>query len=483
MTPIDIIIIVVYFLLIMGIGIFAGGGQKSLRDYFLGGRSVPWWAAMASGVATIVSAVSYLGAPGVAYAGDFTLHQYRLGLPFVALILCGVMIPRFYKQQHFSIYQYLEERFDLRTRLFCSAVFVILKTCYLAVVIFAPALIMQKMFGVPVLAVVCLVGLTTTLYTMIGGIKAVIWTDTIQLILLVGGLVVLFLVALGKIDGGLGAVLAVGEQHDKFRFFNPSWSLEERYTVLGGVVGGTIYMLTQYGTDQSELQRFLTTRTLREANISVLGTLLLTFAFGLFTFFIGTTIFVYYTQHPPADGLIASSNDVMPAFILNELPPGLRGLLVAGVLSAAMSTISAVINSVTTVTVADFYNRFSAQQSSMRRARVISVVIGVLGTTMAAFAGKMGNILELTIQLSTLFGAPLIGVFLLGMLVPRVKSGGAFYGLLMGFLASLVLTWTTKWSFLWVGAFAAAMPFLVGVASLLVSRHPRVTRSDEDAKS
>lgn len=461
MSPIDLLIIAGYFGIIIGLGCLSGRGQRSLRDYFLGGRSVPWWAATASGVATIVSAVSYLGAPGVAYAGDFTLHQYRLGLPLVALVLCAVMIPRFYQRQHFSIYQFLEERFDLRTRLAASVVFVLLKSCYLAVVIYAPALIMHRMFGWPALGVVVLVGMLTTAYTVVGGIKAVIWTDTLQLVVLMGGLFVVFSMALARIDGGMAAVWEVGNAHDKFRFFNFSWSLEERYTVLGGLIGGSIYLLTQYGTDQAELQRFLTTRTQRQANVALLSTLAITFAFGLFVFLIGTAIFVFYQQRPRLEGPIAS-NDVMPTFILNELPSGLRGLLIAGVLSAAMSTISAVINSVTTVLVADFHNRFSAQEATLRQAKWISLGVGVVGTFLAGFAGQLGNILELTIQLSTLFGGPLVGVFLLGMLVPGARSGPAFWGLISGFTLSLTLTWMTAWSFLWVGTFSAAVPMVIG---------------------
>ena len=461
MTSLDLTIIVGYFLIVVGLGCFAGRGQRSLRDYFLGGQSVPWWAAMASGIATIVSAVSYLGAPGVSYHGDYTLHQYRLGLPVVALVLCGIMIPRFYRRQHFSIYQYLEERFDLRTRLAASGVFIVLKLCYLAVVIYAPALVMEKMFGWPTMVVMLFVGCLTTVYTVIGGIKGVIWTDTLQLLVLMGGLVVVFLVALAGIDGGLATVWSVGQSEDKFRFLNPSWSLTERYTVIGGLVGGSVYMLAQYGTDQAELQRFLTTRSRAQANVALLGTLAVTFAFGLFVFLIGTTIWVFYRQHAPGAEPIAS-NEVMPIFILNELPSGIRGLLVAGVLSAAMSTISTVINSLTTVAVADFHNRFARTEATLRQARGLSLIVGVTGMILALFASRLGNILELTIQLSTLFGGPLVGTFLAGMLFARTSAAGAFWGLVAGFVLSMTLTWSTSWSFLWVGAFAVTPPFVLG---------------------
>jgi Na+/proline symporter len=201
MSITDYITIVVYFAG-LAIASFCFRGQGSLRDYFLGGGNVPWWAAMFSGIATIVSAVSYLGGPGVAFHGDFTIHQYRLGLPFAIAILCLVMLPLFFNKQRYSIYSYLEERFDLKTRLLASGLFIVLKVCYLGLAIYAPTLLVRQMFDAPTWQVILLVGGVTTIYTVVGGIKAVIWTDTVQLLILLIGLVVVGVVAVARIDGG-----------------------------------------------------------------------------------------------------------------------------------------------------------------------------------------------------------------------------------------------------------------------------------------
>lgn len=471
MRPVDYLIIAVYFSLIIWIGSSFSSGQKSLKDYFLGGRSVPWWAAMFSGIATIVSAISYLGAPGVAFASDFTLHQYRLGLPIAMLVLGLVMLPYFYNNQRYSIYTYLEARFDLKTRLFTSALFILLKICYLGVAIYAPALVLREMFGISIWYVVIFVGLFTTTYTILGGIKAVIWTDTMQLIVLLTGLLIVAYIAVGKTGGGLSTVIDVAQANEKFRFFNFSWSFTEKYTVLGGLIGGGFFLLTQYGTDQAELQRFLTTKSLKQSNIALMGTLLFTFLFGLFVFFIGTVLFAFYSEFPEKGASALPSSQIMPKFIIEELPVGIKGLMVASILSAAMSTISSVLNSVTTVGISDFYNRFSQSESSVFLARGVTLLVGVIGIGLAGLMGSLGNILETGMKLNSFFGGPLVGVFLVGMLSKRAHSNAAFVGLTCGFAFSVYLGFFTQISFLWYGAFSAILTASVAwTASLLWPR-------------
>lgn len=484
MTALDYTIIAVYFGLIIYIGSSFGISQKSLKDYFLGGRNVPWWAAMFSGIATIASAISYLGAPGVAFKGDYTLHQYRLGLPVAMLFLSLVMLPYFYNKQRFSIYQYLEERFDLKTRLFTSGLFIMLKVCYLGIAMYAPALVIDQMFGISIWYVVFFVGLFTTAYTLLGGIKAVIWTDTLQLVILLSGLLIVVLIAVGKIDGGFGAVIETAQEHNKFRFFNWSWSLTEKYTLLGGLIGGGFFLLTQYGTDQAELQRFLTTKTLRQSNFALMSTLVVTFGLGLLIFFIGTTLFVFYTAFPEKGGLDLPSNQIFPKFILEELPAGIKGLLVAGVLSAAMSTISSVLNSLTTVGITDFYNRFSSKEAGVKLARTVTLCLGLLGIGLAGLMGYLGNILETAMTLNSFFGGPLVGVFLIGMMNKRAHANPAFIGLCGGFALAIYLGFFTKISFLWYGVFAAATTTgITWILSLLLPDTPRSRNLQEATES
>jgi solute:Na+ symporter, SSS family len=385
MNWIDIVIIIAYFSIVILVGVMCRR-QGSLKDYFLGGRNVPWWAAMFSGIATIVSAVSYLGGPGIAFAGNYTLHQYRLGMPLAILVICAVMLPLFYYKQRFSIYEYFEERFDLRVRLFASGLFVLMKTCFIGVAIYAPALVMRQMFGVPIWQMVVFVGVITTLYTMVGGIKAVIWTDSLQLFVLIGGLIVVGFLIVQQIDGGLATISSVAGANNKFQVFDFSLDFTTTYTFWGGLIGGAFFMLTQYGSDQAELQRFLATRSLKEARVAVAATMVFAMMVGVGVFFIGTMLFVFYSQHPDKGAFLISSSEVFPKFIVEEMPVGIKGLLVASVLSAAMSTISSVLNSASTVIVADFYNRFAKKQASVRFARWLTVLIGLIGILLGTAA-------------------------------------------------------------------------------------------------
>lgn len=462
MTPLDYCIIALYFGIIIAIGAAFSKSQKSLKDYFLGSRNMPWWAAMLSGIATIVSAISYLGAPGVAFASDYTLQQYRLGMPVTMLILGLFMLPYFYNNQRYSIYTYFEDRFDLKTRLFTSALFILLKIGYLGIAIYAPALVIKEMFGLPIWQVVTFVGAFTIAYTILGGIKAVIWTDCTQLAILLFGLFLVAYIATSKTAGGLEAVIELGQAEDKFRFFNFSWSLTEKYTFLGGLVGGGFFLLTIYGTDQAELQRFLTTRTLRESNLALMSTLVFTFLFSLFVFFIGTTLFAFYSQNPDKGAMGIPSSQVMPKFIIEELPGGVKGLLVASILSAAMSTVSSVLNSVTTVGISDFYNRFARDEASVRFARLATLGIGLIGMALASLMGRLGNILETGMTLNSFFGGPLVGAFLLGMLSRRARPTAAFVGLCFGFAFAIYLGFFTAISFLWYGLFSALATALCG---------------------
>ncbi len=476
----DYVIIAVYFGGLV-VASFCFRGQNSLREYFLGGGSVPWWAAMGSGVATIVSAVSYLGGPGVAFQGDFTLHQYRLGLPFAIVISCVFMLPHFFRAQRYSLYEYLEERFDLKTRLLASGTFLTLKVCYVGVAIYAPTIILRTMVDAPVWLVVLLVGGVTTIYTVTGGVKAVVWTDVAQLLILLLGLVVVAVVAVGRIHGGLETVLSVAEADSKLRFFDFRLDLTTPYTFWTGLICGGFLILTQFGTDQSEMQRFMATRTLRDARIALVGTLLLTFVVGLAVFFVGTVLYSFYVQHPEKGAMAIASNDVMPKFIIEELPAGLKGLLLAAVFSAAMSTISSVLNSLATVAIADFYNRFAVRQAGVGVARLATLGFGVLGMIAAVFSDRLGNIVEMTLKISSFFGGPLVGLFLLGMLTRRPRGNAAFLGLCVGLSVAVLVGSSTRVAFLWWLAFSAIATFAAGylaalAGGLLTAKNPDVRR-------
>jgi solute:Na+ symporter, SSS family len=471
MTAFDYIVVLLYFAATATIALTLSGSQRSLKDFFLGSRNVPWWLAAFSGIATIVSGASYLGGPGVAYRGDYTLLQYRIALPLAIFILCSVLLPFFYRLQVFSIYEYLGRRFDQRVRLAASGLFVLLKTAFLAIVIYTPALVLSQVSGVPVLTIVIATGVVTTAYTFVGGLKAVVWTDALQLFVLGGGLVAALLIITRQVDGGLGAVIAHADAADKLRFFNFSLSLADPYTFIGCVVGGTFLMIAQFGADQTEIQRFLSTSSLRRAGYALGSSMVVAAALGFFLFFIGTALFVFYELHPERGGIGFNSNRIFAKFIAEEMPAGLTGLMVGAVLAASMSTASSILNSLATVSISDLYQR-GGRVASVKLARIATCGFGVAGTIAACFGGKFGNVLEATMTISNFFGGSLVGVFLLGMLVRRANAWGALSGLVGGVAVVLLVAAFTPVAGMWFGAVSALSAFGIGCAASLLRPPP-----------
>ncbi|QEC52384.1 SSS family transporter [Anseongella ginsenosidimutans] len=464
MQLLDYCVLAGYFLVIFLIGSFFSTSQKSLKDYFLGSRNIPWWAVSFSGIATVISAISYIGAVGLGFSSDFGFLQYRLAIPIAILVIVVIILPFFYNLQLYSIYEYLEKRFNLTIRLLGSGIFILFKCCYLALAIFAPAIVIEVLTGINLIWIVLITGAVTTLYTLLGGIKSVIWTDALQLVILLGGIFLVIGISVEGVDGGLSGVLDTGKEFDKFRYLRPSLSLTETYTIWNGLIGGAFLMISQFGTDQTEMQRFLTTRSLKKANIALASSLLIAALMGFLIFFEGAAIFAFYEQRGQAG---IEPNQVLVKFIVEELPTGVKGFLLAGILAAAMSTISSVLNSLTTVSLSDFYNRFKKREASVSLARMVTLGFGLLATFLACFGNYFGNILETAMTVINFFGGGLVGLFLLGMLSRKATPGGAMAGFIAGFVVILPVAAFTDVAYMWYSAITAICTYVVG---LLVSR-------------
>jgi SSS family transporter len=469
MTWIDYTILVVYALGITIAGGAFAGQQKSLKEFFLADRNIPWWAAAFSGIATIVSAISYLGAPGQAFRADLTFLQYRLVVPIVLVVICVVFIPFFHRLELFTAYEYLERRFDLKTRLFASVLFLLFKCAYLGIGIYAPALVIAGMTDIPFSVLVIASGLITTIYTMMGGMRAVIWTDAIQLVVLVIGLFVTAWVIGDRIDGGWGTVMTVASDAGKLRFFDLSFSLENELTLWASLLGGMVLLLNQYGVDQAEIQRFLTTSSVRKSQAAVASAMIFASVIGFGLFLIGIGLFVFYQQFPDRGGFSVPPDRVFPKFIAEELPVGLKGLLLAGVFSAGMSTVSSVLHSLSTVTLADFFVR-RGKTPTVAAARIATIGFGVLCTAIALVADRFGNLLVVSTTVNNLFGGPLVGVFLLGLLTRRANGTGTCIGAVVGFASAVAIAALTHVSWMWYGFFSVVIT--MGVALIVSPAFP-----------
>ncbi|HMR19513.1 MAG TPA: sodium/solute symporter [Sphingobacterium sp.] len=471
MHIIDYLILAAYFLGVVVLAGFFGKSQKSLKDFLMGGGTIPWWAAAFAGIATVTSAISYIGAVGLGFSTNFSFLQYRLALPIAILVICVIIIPFFFNLKLYSIYEYLGKRFNLTIRLLGSGLFIVFKSCFLAIGIYAPAIIISVLSGIDIIWVVLLTGLFTTIYTMIGGMKAVIWTDVPQLLIMLGGIFVIIAVAVNGIDGGLGQAFEIAREHGKFEYFNFSTSFTDTYTVWGGIIGGTFLIISQFGTDQAEMQRFLTVDSLRKSNYAFITSVLVATVIGFLIFFEGAVLFAFYQQRNHVD---IETNQVFIRFVIDELPLGFKGFLIAALFAASMSTISSVLNSLTTVFLSDFYNRFREKEATVKLARKVTLIIGVFSTGLACLGGLLGNILEASITIINFFGGALVGIFLLGMLSKRAGPIGALTGFGMGFLLVACIAAFTDISFMWYSAIGGTMTYLTGtLAGVLFDKELR----------
>lgn len=470
MHIVDVILVVAYFVGVVLVASKFSKSQKSLKDFLMGGGEIPWWAAAMAGIATVTSAISYIGAVGLGFSSNFSFLQYRLAVPIAVAIICIVVMPFFFRLRLYSIYEYLEKRFNSLLRLLASGLFIAFKCAFLAIGIYAPALVLSVLTGINPLLIVLVTGVVTTLYTLMGGLKAVIWTDVPQLLIMMGGIFVVIFFAASKVEGGFAEVFDVAQQHGKFDYFNFSTDPTDTYTIWGGIIGGTFLIISQFGTDQSEMQRFLSVNSLRKANYAFVTALLVASVIGFLIFFEGAVLFAFYNQE---NNLDIPTNEVFIHFVIHELPVGLKGLIVSALFAASMSTISSVLNSMTTVFMADFYKRFKKTEGSVTVARGATLVFGLAATALASVGGLLGNLLEASTSIINFFGGALVGVFLLGMLSKRAESVGAAAGFLGGFVAVLVVALGTEISFMWYSAIGGITTMVIGeLVSRLSGREP-----------
>lgn len=470
----DLLVVALYLAAVVAIGGVFARGQRSLKEFFLAGRAIPWWAAALSGMATMMSAVGYLGAPGQAYDGDWRYLQMRLAV-FPALLITGFLVlPFFYRLEVYTAYEYLERRFDRRTRLLAAVLFLLLKLFYTGVAIYAPALVVAEMTGWPLAWIVLGIGALTTLYTTLGGIRAVIWTDALQMVVLSAGILLALWLSVSQVEGGLPGVVAVASEAGKLQFFD--WSLDPtvEFTVWNGLIGGTFYLVSQYAVDQAEIQRFLTTTSVSGCRRAMVWSLLANAVLGIVLFFVGTALWVYYRQNAPEAPLEADR--VFPKFILEQIPTGLRGLVIAGVFAAAMSTVSSILNSLSAVVVRDLRGFHEDEaHSGMAWARYATLGAGAAATALSLYTAQLGNVLVAAGKIRGFFGGVLAGLFLLGMLSRRATAFGAFWGVLIGFAGVSLVAAFTPISWLWYTAFASLLTY--GAGELLSRRGPGPKRA------
>ncbi|MEX2178734.1 MAG: sodium:solute symporter [Gemmatimonadaceae bacterium] len=544
MHPLNWAIVVAYLVYVIWDGVRRSKNTTEIEGYFLASRSLPWWAVGLSVMATQLSAITMIGTTGQGATDGMRFIQFYFGLPIAMVILGVTLVPFLHGARVYTAYEYLERRFDAKTRALTSLLFLLSRGASCGIIISAPAIVFSAVFGWPFALSVAIIGVPTVIYTMIGGVQAVTWVDVKQMFLIVFALLAMVVVLLVKMPVAPAEALTIAGAAGRLQVFDFSFSLSNTYTFWSGIIGGTFLMLSYFGTDQSQVQRYLTARSVDEARSSLLISAYWKIPLQALILLVGVLVFVFYLfQRPPLlfnpvheravvaqaspeyDGLQAryaeeftardraaralaaapgdavaereafrareagvtgirtealalasrvtgqgsrDVNYVIPRFVLDYLPIGLLGLFTAGVLAAAMSSIAAELNSLSTATVIDFYRRWFRREASdahfLRVSKVATGMWGLFACTVALYAANLGSLIEVVNRFGSFFYGSILGVFLLAM-IPRAGGWAAFVGLLTGMGAVATVNFgAPQVSFLWHNVVGAVTVVVVGTA-------------------
>lgn len=440
-TGLDWGVLVVYIGLLVGIGWHLSRRGGTTEDYFLAGGRIPWWAAGLSVFATQLSSLTFMATPAKVFRTDCTYYIQVLTIVLVAPIIVFFFMPVFRRMNITTVYEYLEERFNLAVRLFASASFILFQLGRMTIVLYLPALALQAVTGINIYACVGLMVVLATVYTYLGGIEAVIWTDVLQAVVLVGGAIVTIFVISSGMEGGLGELISEANKNGKLLADGGKALLDwsgDSYTrpVLWVIlIGGFFQSLASYGSDQAVVQRYLTTSDEKSASRAIWTNALLAIPVPALLFFVGAALFVYYQRNPVELAPALTTKQVFPLFMVQSLPPGISGLVIAGLLAATMSTLDSSMNSVSAVFVTDFYRRFrpgEPEVNYLRLARKTTIVLGLLalctGLVLAIYSDQVKSLLDLYLAVLGLLLGALAGIVCLAIFTRRANSAGALIG-------------------------------------------------------
>lgn len=453
MRYLDLGVICAYLVGITWFGAHFRHSQKSLKDYFLGGRSTPWWAIAFSIVSAETSTLTVIGTPALAFYGNFGFLQVVMGYLLARIVISLLFLPHYFKGELYTAYELMQRRFGLRLRRLTAGTFLLLRALAEGVRVFAISIVVAIVLGmgeVPsIIVIVCL----TLFYTFEGGMTAVIWTDVVQMILYVAGAVVSLFVILDHIPGGLPYVLNAAAESGKLQVFDFGFSLTSEffgktYTFWAGVLGGCFLTTASHGTEQLMVQRLLAARSQGEARLALFASwVVIFFQFSLFLL-IGTVLWIFYRD----SGLTPPSppDRIYPQYIWQNLPVGVAGLVIAAILAAAMSNLSAALNSLSSTTIMDFYKLRRPgleEKHYLRLARMATLFWGAVLLAIGILARNVKSVLEAGLGIASILYGALLGVFLLGLLNKRASERSAMIGMSAGMAVNLLIAANTyvKW--------------------------------------
>ena len=463
MVPTDYVVIALYVVAITAFGSWFARFQRSTREYFLTGRTIPWWAVCFTIVATETSTLSFIGVPAASYAGNMAFLQLAIGYVIGRVIISMLLLPAYYRGDLFTSYQLLGRRFGPAVQTLAAGIFLITRTLADGVRLFATALVIAVVTGVPVGWTVVVLGVAMIIYTARGGAAAVIWTDVIQMFVYLAGALVVAYALLDRIPGGWSEVVRVGTAAGKFDLFNFSTDPTIVYTFWAGLVGGATLTLATHGTDQYLVQRLLSARSLRDARIGLVTSGVIVFLqFALFLL-IGIMLFAYYQQTTPP--VLSRNDEILPRFVLGSLSGGPAGFIVAAIVAAALSPS---LNAMAATTVNDFYKRYlrpdADETTLLRVSKTATVVWGITQIGVALGAQWMDrSVLDAGLAVLSLATGPVLGAFLVGVLTRNVTSRAMLIGMFAGIVTLTVCWWTAVVAWPWYAFIGALTTAVVAV--------------------
>jgi SSS family solute:Na+ symporter len=465
-TRFDVIVLILYFAGVSFFGIFLSGRQRSTSDYFLGGHRIPWWAVLFSVVATETSTLTFISIPAVAYGGNLTFLQITLGYILGRTIVSLLFLPKYYQGKMSTAYQFLGNRFGNGMRSITSTTFLVTRLLADGVRLFAssiPIAIILKLAGIKIpdltvyLISILLISMVTVIYTFLGGIKAVVWMDVIQMGVYIGGAFLAVAILFSRLSPDSAVTYNLIQETGKFKFFQMGLNLPfkdfiaQPYTFLTALMGGGVFSVASHGTDQLIVQRLLTTRNLRSSPKALIGSGFVVLAqFALFLF-IGLLLFGFYRGLTPGQLGLATADEIFAKFIVEEIPSGLSGLIIAAILAAAMSTLSSSINSLASSTTLDLYKprwgKANTPAEDLKASRIFTVFWAIVLTGSAFLfsvlqlhsGSQQPAVVELGLGIASYTYGGLLGVFVLGMIFRRIGRTDALVGFFSGLTALLFL--------------------------------------------
>jgi solute:Na+ symporter, SSS family len=461
---VDGIIVVAYLIGITLFGLRFRKSQRSLRDYFLAGRNIPWWAIALSIVGAETSTLTVIGTPGIAYGGNFGFLQVVLGYLAGRVVISLLFLPHYFRGEMFTAYELIDRRFGKVLHRITAGVFLATRAAAEGVRVWAVAIVVGIALGTSEVWSVAIVMLLTLIYTFEGGMAAVIWTDVVQLIIYVSGTLVGLFTLMHLVPGGWPAVHAATAAAGKLQVFDFTFDFFRTYTFWAGLIGGMFLTTASHGTDQLMVQRLLSARNQRDSQAALLGSGLVILAQFTLFLLVGAGLWVFYRAYPPATPF-ASLDRVFPTFIVDHMPHGISGLLIAAILAAAMSNLSAALNALSSTTMIDFYLRFRPQTSESARfalSRGATILWGLVLFGLALLSRQSRTVLETGLGIASVAYGGLLGVFMLGLLTKRATQAGSIAGMLCGLALNIYIWEWTRIPWTWYVTIGACTTFVVG---------------------